>query len=431
MAPRAQHRRRRGAGLRVLKAAALLALCAAAAFSGAVRAQELRIVAVVNDDVISAYDLGRRLRLVLVSIGVPISDAAMHRMAPQVLRLMIDEKIKRQEAARLEIAPDDRAVQAQLARLERQNGVEPGALPDLLESQGASVEPLVEQVEAETVWARVISARFGGEIKVGDRDIDAEIAELRAQEGRTQHRIAEIFIPHESGDAQQSRQTVRRLQTEINNGADFAALARNFSRAPSAADAGDLGFIQIEDLGAELAAEARVLEPGQTSSPIETPLGIYLLHMIATRVSPGLPGKSVYLRLSQYHAEVPQEAGAVGRAVDTVKQAVSGLNGCEALEAAVAKSASPLSGPVGTVPLDNLPDNIRAAVQNLPVGQPSTPVRTPDGVVSLMVCEREIRGGETDLRENLKRRIENERLADFARQYLRDLKRTALVEIRQ
>ncbi|MHC8509807.1 MAG: peptidylprolyl isomerase [Rhodospirillales bacterium] len=419
--------------MRVLKAAVLLALGVFAVLPGSVRAQELRIVAVINDDVISAYDLGRRLRLVLVSIGVPINDSAMHRMAPQVLRLMIDEKIKHQEAQRLNIKPDDNIVQAQLAQFERQNGIEPGALADILEAQGASIEPLTEQVETETTWSRVVALRFGGEIKVSDRDIDADVAALRSQEGQTQYRIAEIFIPHEGGDTKQSRQTMQRLQTELRNGADFAALARNFSRAPSAAEAGDLGFIQLEDLGGELSAAARPLEPGGVSPPIETPLGIYLLHMIETRVSPGLPGESVYLRLSQYHAETAPDAGndAVKRAAAEVSRAVRGLNGCEALEAAVAESASPLSGPVGTVALDNLPDNIRAAVENLPIGRASPPVSTPTGVVALMVCERQTRGGEADLRENLKRRIQNERLADFARQYLRDLKRTALVEIRQ
>lgn len=423
------------ARLCALKAAVLISAAAVfSAVSGPAPAQEvLRIAAVVNDDVISAYDLGRRLRLVLVSIGVPVSETAMRRMAPQVLRLMIDERIKRQEAERLNITPDEETVRAQLARFERQNGVQPGALAEVLENRGASIEPLIEQIEAETTWIRAVSARFGGEVKVGDSEIDAEITAVRAQEGETQHRVAEIFIPHEGGGTESSRQTVSRLLNELNQGADFAALARNFSRAPSAADAGDLGFIRIENLGNELYPAARGLAPGETSGPVETPLGVYLLHMIEKRVSPGLPQKTVRVRLSQYHAALPEDASksAVAKARKKVQQAVEGVTGCEDFENAAADSESSLSGPLGTLALGDLPGHVRAVVENLPENRPSPPVMTPAGVVSLMVCGREIRGGKEDLRENLKLRIRSQRLADFARQYLRDLKRTALVEIRQ
>jgi len=397
-------------------------------------AQEtLRIVAVVNDEVISAYDLGLRLRFVMVTAGIPITEASEQRLAPQVLRLMIDEKIKRQEAKRLSIEPNQDAVAARISLFEQRSNLALGSLPEILERNGASIEPFVQQLEAETVWLRTISARFASDVNISDEEIDAVIQDLKERAGKSEFRFAEIFIPSEGGDPRQAQQTIQRLLQELQNGADFNALAQSFSRAPSAVNGGDLGYMQLEDLGSELSPVAGDLSPGQMTRPIETPLGIYLIAMVDERTSPGLPTGEIRVTLSQLHTPLSPsaDATAIEAATATATQVALGIQGCSALEAAGAELGSPLSGPVGTVSQDNLPSNIRSAIDNLAIGQPSAPVRTADGLVVLMVCERTGEANEEQIREQIRRRILNERLENLARQYLRDLKRTALVEIRQ
>jgi peptidyl-prolyl cis-trans isomerase SurA len=402
---------------------------AAAQFSG----QGLRIVAVVNDDVISAYDLDQRLRFVLVTAGIPVTDDSMQRLAPQVLRTMIEEKIKMQEGEKFGIEPSQDAVAQQIGRFERRNNIPEGALPEVLENNGASIEPFVNQIEAAYVWNRAVTARFGNSVSVSDDEVDAAIAELKAQQGQQEFRIAEIFVPADPADPGDARQTIERLVQELRSGADFAALANSFSGAPSAARGGDLGFVKLEDLGSELAPVAARLSPGQLSTPVQTPLGFYLLLMIDQRTSPGLPVGPVELRLSQYQVGVPAGANdaAVSAAMDQARAATAGLSGCDAFNAAAANSGSPLSGPLGTVEQSKLPETLQSAVSGLPDGQPSTPVRTGEGVSVLMVCERSGGTDMDEIRATIRSRLVNERLADRARRYLRDVKRNALVEIRQ
>ena len=70
-------------------------------------APDMRIAAVVNDEVISLLDLVSRLRMVLMSSNIPDSAEARHRTESQVLRLLVDEKLQLQEAKKQNIVATD------------------------------------------------------------------------------------------------------------------------------------------------------------------------------------------------------------------------------------------------------------------------------------------------------------------------------------
>ena len=85
--------------------------------SGRSAVGQQRIVAVVNDEVISAQDLNDRLQLVTLSSGIPDSEEARARLAPQVLRSLIEETLQLQEAERLGITVEDAEIQQALANI--------------------------------------------------------------------------------------------------------------------------------------------------------------------------------------------------------------------------------------------------------------------------------------------------------------------------
>ena len=95
------------------------------------RAQDtLGIAAVVNDKVISVYDLGMRLSLVTIFTGLPNNSETRNRLVPQVLQTLIEEQLKRQEASRRRITASDKAVQAPRRNLEKDNKLGKGGLKD-------------------------------------------------------------------------------------------------------------------------------------------------------------------------------------------------------------------------------------------------------------------------------------------------------------
>ena len=71
---------------------------------------ETRIAAVVNDEVISVGDVQSRLRMVMLSSNFPDSQEIRQRIAGQVLRTIVDEKLQMQEAKRHNVTATDEEI---------------------------------------------------------------------------------------------------------------------------------------------------------------------------------------------------------------------------------------------------------------------------------------------------------------------------------
>ncbi len=107
---------------------------------------------------------------------------------------------------------------------------------------------------------------------------------------------------------------------------------------------------------------------------------------------------------------------------------------CEDLEKMGKEIDSPLSGNLGDIKTSALARQQRTIIRGLPPLKASRPLRTADGVIVLMICKRiEAKTPELrveDQRENIADRLTNERLSILSRQYLRDVRRAAFVEVR-
>src|SRR5476649_1479840 len=123
---------------RLLIALALLAAAAPAS------AQETRIAAVVNDEVISVADLASRMRLVFASSNIPDTPEARQRVARQVVRILVDEKLQMQEAKRLNIKVPDDELNTALGTIEAQNKLPKGGLDAMLAARGVARQTLVD-----------------------------------------------------------------------------------------------------------------------------------------------------------------------------------------------------------------------------------------------------------------------------------------------
>ena len=167
--------------------------------TGDARAQDvLGIAAVVNDKVISVYDLGLRLSLVTVLTGLPNTPETRNRLAPQVLQTLIEDQLKRQEAARLKITANDKAVQATLRNLEKDNKLAKGGLKDYLAQRGVEQKTMIDQIKTNQVWRRLVNFRFGSKVIITDEEIAKtqsvrdRVASIQSDVARWEKQIKEL-----------------------------------------------------------------------------------------------------------------------------------------------------------------------------------------------------------------------------------------------
>jgi peptidyl-prolyl cis-trans isomerase SurA len=412
-------------------AVAISVLAASAALSGAGAQDVQRIAAVVNEEVISVFDVQQRVRLLIVSSGLPNTPETVQRIAPQVLRGLIDEALQNQEARRLNISVSTGEIDDAIGRIERANGLPSGGFEGLLDQQQISREAAIEQIRSNILWQKLLSRTVIPQIEIGEEDIDSVVARIAASQGVTELRIAEILLPVDNPvDAPDIRALGLRLVEQIRSGADFSSVARQFSKSATAAAGGEIGWIRLGELGPAVDGVLKEIAPGQVSDPVVVPEGVQIVFLIEQRTNePPDPGeRNVTLR--QMLLAVPDGApqAEVDAQQQTARTIASTVRGCADFTKAAEEAGTPQPAQSASFKLNDLNPQLRQVAASLPIGQASAPIRNAAGFQVLMICDRQEELGPD--REEIRRTLRRERADMLSRRYLRDLRRTAFVDLR-
>lgn len=391
------------------------------------------IAAVVNDEVISVLDLEERLKLAIVSSNLEDTAETRRRLLPLVLRSLIDERLQLQEAERLNINVSDSEIAEALARIEKQNDLSEGELDTFLAEQGVERDTVVQQLRASLAWGKVIKRRIRPTIDIGEDEVEEAFAHLEAVRNKPQNLVAEIFLAVDSPEQEtEVRQTAERLVAQIRSGASFPALARQFSQSGTAMAGGDIGWVPEGEFDEELEAALAQMTPPAISAPIRSVTGYHIL-FLRDRKTPGTAGsESARVRLVQIYLPLPRDASeeAVAKQREAAQAMRQEVKTCRDMERLSAELKSPLSGDLGWLKVEDLPEHLRKVVGALEVGAVSKPVQTREAVSILMVCERKDPTAELPDRDQLAESLLLERLDMMARRYLRDLRRFATLDVR-
>jgi peptidyl-prolyl cis-trans isomerase SurA len=412
---------------------AIVASTPLSALSAAVPPGDQAIVAIVNDDVISKRDLEARINLIVATGNLENQPDVRQKIAPEVLRLLIDDRLKQQEARRLNVTVSQRDIDRALADIARQLNTDPARIPDYLQARGASITTLLAQIETEIAWVKTITKLAGERTSVSEQDVEEEMARLRGTAGGMEYRVAEVFLPIDDAASEaQVQDLADRIVRESRGGASFAALARTFSQSASAESGGDLGWIRPGQMDPRLDRVMQQLNPGEVSAPIRTETGIYVLQVVNRRTASALDAGSTILTLHQVVLPLAAQAPSALVAEQFAKadELRSRPGTCAEFSARGRQLGATSAGDLGRVELDKLPPSVRQVVASLSAGQVSQPLRTAEGVILLMVCDRQEQALSPDARAQVERRIFEQRMSAAARQHLRDLRRTALLDIR-
>ncbi|MGE5538925.1 MAG: peptidylprolyl isomerase [Gemmatimonas sp.] len=406
---------------------AWLALAAVAAF-GPASAQSLRIAAVVNDEVISVYDVNERVRLILFSANIPDSPEARRQIGPQVVRALIDERLEMQEAKRLNISIEQSEYENALARIEGQNRIPQGMLGEYLTRNGISPTTLEAQIRAQLTWVRIVRRRAGTFANVNPEEVTEALDRMRENMNKPSNLVAEIFLAVDAPeDDSVVHANIERMREQLVAGAGFVPLARQFSQAASAQAGGDIGWVVQGQLDPELDRALESMQPGELSQPIRTAGGYYLL-LLRDRRAPAAAGDTVY---SLARAAFPAAPGAERSAVEAARRASLAAKDCDAFAQAAEKAAPGVEVTQARAHAGEMAPELRSVISKMPVGGITDPMPMPGGAQVIMVCEREDAGAaELPPRAEVERMLQAEKLEAYSRRLLRDLRQNAFIDIR-
>jgi peptidyl-prolyl cis-trans isomerase SurA len=396
----------------------------------------IRIVAVVNGDVISNVDVDDRVRLFALSTGQPLNPEVLDRLRPQIRRQLVDELLQLQEIQRRHIVIQDQQIAEAIRSIESRNGMQPGMLRQKLVSDGIGFRTLVDQIRTQLGWLQVVREQLGTAAEVAPAVVADRQRALERLTGQQEYQVAEIFIPVEdptgAADAQRFADTVI---TELRAGAPFPVVASQFSQSQSALQGGALGWVQPNQLDPEVAHIVGEMPVGAVSNPIKVPGGVVVVTLQGKRQIG--QDMSAVASLRQYFLPFattlnPQDPTPQQRqTLEKAKSISASVHGCDQMDAYAKANPPPRPLDPGEIRLDHVnPMPFRQMLQTIAIGQVSQPLVATDGITVLVVCAREEKNLAAANGPELRAQIVEERAELASRQLVRALRRQATIELR-
>lgn len=397
-------------------------------------AQGTRVLARVNDDAITDFDLSQRVLFAIRTTGLQDSPDLRQRMAAQILRQMIDEKLQIQDAKKLGLKTSDTELQQRLGDIERSAGMGRGQFKQYIASTGVAFDIAVQQIEAQIAWSKIVRRKVRPQVDVSEAEIDDALARARTNVGKTESRVAEIFVPVDRADvADEAKRSADRIADQLKRGAPFGAVAQQFSQGATAQTGGELGWILPGALDPNLEAAIDKLQVRQYSEPIRSPAGYHIFYVIDRRQFAATRPDDMRLNLTQLTLPLPVNASPdeVNRANGEAQKAMSGVKSCGDLHARARELKGATSGDLSQVRVGDLAAN-RQMFEEIPrlnVGGTAGPFRVAEGLQVVALCGK-VGGDGTPARDMISQQILLQKLDAAGRRYMRDLRRQATIDIK-
>ena len=413
----------------------------AASLVFAAQAQELdRIVAIVDDSVVTLTQLEQRVGQIRQRFAddpsqLPPEDV----LRQQVLDRLIVEEIQLQMARRSGVQVPDEQIDQAFAELATANGMNPREFLDELSAMGeTSVTQVVTNLRDELVLQQLQQSMVSGRIQVTQAEVDnfldsAEGQMWTAPELNLQH----IFLPlpgNASPDqAAQAEQILLDIYSQLDQGTEFESLAVQYSASPTALEGGSLGWRRSIEFAPELGNAIEATEVGSVSAPVRAASGIHIFKVNGQRDSSAsgivqqTQTRHILIRPNEIRTE--QEAREL---IDVIHQRLLEGESFEELARTFSDDVSNAlqGGDLGWVLPGVMVPEFEAAMNNTPTGDISQPVQTQFGWHVLEVLDRrDVDMSNEILRNQARNMIANQRFEEELDLWLREIRSEAFVQI--
>lgn len=401
-----------------------------------------RVVAVVNDEVVTALELRARVQAAMRQLqqrGIEAPPAEV--LEEQVLERMIIERAQLQLAAETGVGLDESTVDRAVASIARNNNLSDQELRSVLAQDGVSWERFREEIRTELTITRLREREVESQIVVTEAEIDNFISNNPDAFSGEELFVAHVLIrmPEAPSQAELARYTARAEEVLSRHaaGEDFGQLAAAYSDAPDSTQGGGLGWRSRDRLPGLFAEAVRTLRPGETSPILRSPAGLHIVKLVAVRGGELAGGVDEMEQTRVRHIlirtnEVLLDSDAEARLLGLRERMVQGGERFEELARIHSDDLSAArGGDLGWIyPGDTVPEFERA-MDSLSPGEISQPVRSPFGWHLIEVVERRVQDVSDERMRAATRNALRERKAEEAYDaWLRELRDSTFVEYR-
>ena len=259
-------------------------------FESAQRQQLDSVVAVVNDGVIMRSELDDRIAQVEQQAAAQGGHLPpRNQLAQQVLERMVMDEIQLQMARRANLSVDDTELNRQLRSIAESNNMTLDQFADAIEADGMTLADVREDIRREMLMRQVQQRQISQRVTVSDRDVERFLSQQPSQqqgqafieETRARHILVELTPTRNEN---QARARAEEARQRLQQGADFASVAREYSDdRGSAMNGGDLGWVRPGQTVPAFEEAMTSLSPNQLSEPVRSQFGYHVIEVLERR----------------------------------------------------------------------------------------------------------------------------------------------------
>ncbi|HOJ70389.1 MAG TPA: peptidylprolyl isomerase [Syntrophorhabdaceae bacterium] len=263
-----------------------------------------RIIAIVNDDIITLKDLEKYIKIEKHGRYVSINEYYRNIQLKEKIDHFIDDLLIRQQAKKFKIEVTDKDVDLIIENIKKQHLITDQELREQLKKENIDYKDFYNGLRINQLRNRVLSRAIAADILVTEDNLrdyyNKHLDEFREDE----YKLQQIFISNKKKDANKVALMAYSLLQE---GKAFEDVAREFSDDPTASLGGDLGYVKKDDLIPELKEALSVIIPGTYTHVIRTPYGFHILKLLHEKKGDLIPYEQVKARIHERIVQIESE----------------------------------------------------------------------------------------------------------------------------
>ena len=398
-----------------------------------------RVVAIVNDEAVTQFDIDDQKRTILAQMKTQnVTPPPADVLEKQLLDRIVTERAILQFAKENGVRVDDTQVERAILRIAQDNKLSADEFRQALKKENIEYEKYREDIRKEIVIQRLREREVDSRVTVSDSEVEAFLASQNSQVGGdAEYRVSHILVlVPEKASAEQIDAKRRRAEEalkQVKDGTDFAQVAAGFSDAPDALQGGALGWRTAARLPTVFVDSIRVMKPGDVSNVLRSATGFHIVKLQETRsrnaptVVEQTRARHILIKVNEITSESEGKA-KIERIRDRLE------TGAKFEDQAKLNSEDATSGKGGELgwisPGDTVPE-FEATMNKLKIGEISSPVRTQFGWHLIQVQERRTQDITAERKRDQARMALRQRKSDEAFQdWLRQMRDRAYVEIK-
>lgn len=249
-----------------------------------------RIIAIVNDDIITLKDVERYVHVEKQGKYTSINEYLRNLELKEKIDIFINDMLIKQQAKKLKIDISDREIEGIIENIKKQNLITETELREQLKKENITYKSFQDGIRMNILRSRVLARVISPEVNITENNLkeyyNKHVGEYREEE----FRLKQIFV---SGQRQDGAHRVTAAYKLLSEGKPFEEVAKEFSDDPSAKTGADIGYVKKEDLMPQLKEPLAQITPGSYTQIIQTPYGFHILKLMEVKKSDTLPFETV------------------------------------------------------------------------------------------------------------------------------------------